>query len=185
MKGNHEWNVGLEFIDLECHSSINHAMLTLLGMRLSGGPHPLLSSTSNDQRVGNCPVLWLLNQFQETGIGSTWRHVGMQAFQTSSWSFVLWPKVFFRIWIWMFSLCVKASRDHTDYNMEVPVSQNSQSLVIHSKTCFASFIKLHGCQLHLQLNFPASHSSAVGPYSLYYARFNSLNCIYSTTLIVT
>lgn len=31
------------------------AMITLLGMCLSGGPHPRLSSTSKDQRVGNCP----------------------------------------------------------------------------------------------------------------------------------
>lgn len=55
-KEDSDWNLGQEFIDLECRSSINYAMKTLLGMCLSGGPHPLLSSRSEDQRVGNCPV---------------------------------------------------------------------------------------------------------------------------------
>lgn len=59
-------------------------MVTLLGMRLSGGPHPLLSSTFNDHRVENCPMLWLLNQFQEAVIGWIWRYVGVKAFQKSS-----------------------------------------------------------------------------------------------------
>lgn len=70
---------------LEFHSSISCAMITLPGMCLLGAPHPLLSATSNDHRVGNCS-LWRL------GLGRPGELWAMQAFQASIWSFVIWEK---------------------------------------------------------------------------------------------
>ena len=90
----------------------------------------------------------------------------MQAFQTSSSSIVISTSASPGKDLHIDS---KAQRAHTDvdFNMEVMLSENSQSLVIHTITCFASFIKIHACQLHLQLSFPASQSRTVGPYSLH------------------
>lgn len=61
------------------------------------------------------------------------------------------------------------------------VSQNSQSLLIHSKTCFASFIKLQGCQLHLQVYFTLVHWVL----TLYLAHLNSINWTCFPDFIVT
>lgn len=66
-------NEGLEFIDLECRSSIRRAMVTLLGMRLSGERPCLLWATFNDPRVGNCPMLRLL-WLAGAGDMQGWRH---------------------------------------------------------------------------------------------------------------
>jgi len=46
-------------------------------------------------------------------------------------------------------------------------------VVTHSETCFASFIKTHGCQLHLQCS-PASRSRVMSPDSLQLVLLNSL-----------
>lgn len=135
------------------------AMITMPGMRLSGGPHPRLSSRSKDQRVGYCPVHWLLNQIQLTGNGLPRRHEGSSAGISNIQLISGYGFESFLV-AWRHPLCTD-----TDYSVDVLVSQNSQSLVMHSKTCFASFIKIHACQLHLQLCFPACHSSTMSPCS--------------------
>lgn len=148
------------------------AMITMLGMRLPGVPHPLLFSTFKDQRVGNRPVHWLLNRIQLTGIGLPQRTRGaMQAFQTSSWSIVISPQVF-ECFLVAWRHLGLVQRQTTTWKCWY---DRTARLVMHSKTCFASFIKIHGCQLHLQLCFPASHSSAMNLYYLQYARLNHLH----------
>ena len=145
------------------------AMITMLGMCLSRGPHPLLSSTFKDQRVVNRPVLWLLNQTQSTGIGLPRRPEGSNAGISNIQLIycVISAQVLLPVLISMFSSGVKTPRTRTDthFNKKVLVSQNSQILVMHSKTCFASLIKIHGCQLHLQLYVPANHCSTMTLYT--------------------
>lgn len=53
----------------------------------------------------------------------------------------------------------------TSLNLKVTELLNRQSLFIHSKTCFASCIKTHKCQLHLQVFFPSPLSRTVVSYS--------------------
>lgn len=144
-------------------------MITLHGMHLSGGPHPLLLCTSKDQRVWNCPVHWLLNQIQQTWTSLPLRHEGSS---TGISNIQLICVHITRALLWVctqiFTSVVKTprARTDTDLTIEVLVSHNSQ-------TCFASFIKSHGCHLHLQLFSPAH--SAVGSYILQYAHLHSKN----------
>lgn len=82
MRGNVSVNVAVEMIDL---GSINYAMITLLGMRPSGGPHPRPGPHLKDHSAGLLPrVPRLLKSVPVAGDVSGNVSSDAEAFQTRS-----------------------------------------------------------------------------------------------------